>query len=113
MRIVLVLLVLDSHSSHSALLSFMVHGGRKGGAMITRQFLEIFLQDLRYAIRMLLRSQDLRPQRSRPWRSGSGPTLPSLAWSIRCCCSHSHIRNRTAWCNWSWTHPKEMETLRR
>src|SRR6266702_1835376 len=34
----------------------MVHGGRKGGAMITRQFLEIFLQDLRYAIRMLLRS---------------------------------------------------------
>src|SRR5947207_3681253 len=56
MRIVLVLLVLDSHSSHSALLSFMVHGGRKGGAMITRQFLEIFLQDLRYAIRMLLRS---------------------------------------------------------
>src|SRR4029077_17198163 len=64
--------------------TFSCRLGRRKGAMQTRQFLEVLLQDIRYAVGCCGEALASLPQPSPRWRWALARTLRFLRWSIPC-----------------------------
>ena len=59
--------------------------------------MHVWLQDLRYALRMLRNNAGVTLVMAAPWPSESAPIRPFSAWSMRCCCVPCPIPNPTGW----------------